>query len=154
MNNIPQRRRDYFAGGLMALIGLLAIFGGGQYDVGTLRRMGPGYFPVALGIILASIGILIAASAGMSRDGKDADALVGWPDPRGALCIVVGVVSFVVLGKYAGLIAAIFSAVFIAALGDRSGTIKSSLLLAASVTVVGVLLFSYGLQVQFPLVVR
>jgi len=54
-------------------------------------------------------------------------------------------------GSYFGLIPAIFTCVFVAARGDRTATLKSSLLLAAFVTVFGVGLFSYLLQVPMPL---
>ena len=46
---------------------------------------------------------------------------------------------------------ATFACVFVSALGDRTATLKSSLVLAAGVTVFGVLLFSYLLKVPFPI---
>ncbi|MGA6998310.1 MAG: tripartite tricarboxylate transporter TctB family protein, partial [Pseudolabrys sp.] len=54
-------------------------------------------------------------------------------------------------GSYFGLIPAIFSCVFVASLGDRTAKLKNSLVLAAVVTVFGVGLFSYLLQVPMPL---
>ena len=46
---------------------------------------------------------------------------------------------------------ATFTCVFVSALGDRTATLKSSLLLATGVTLVGGFLFSYVLKVPFPL---
>jgi len=47
----------------MLLLGLGAIFRAETYSIGTLSRMGPGFFPVALGAILALAGVAIAISA-------------------------------------------------------------------------------------------
>jgi hypothetical protein len=143
--------RDYYAGGLMVLVGLFTIVVGRQYQLGTLTRMGPGYFPVMLGFVLIGIGALIAVTARMGGAAEAGHEVVHWPDPRGASCILLAVIAFIVLGEHGGLVPATFAAVFISALGDRSGTLKSSFLLAVGVTVVGILVFSYGLQVQFPL---
>jgi hypothetical protein len=55
--------RDYYGGALMMAIGLGAIIEGRQYPLGTLSRMGPGFFPVALGAILALVGLAIIATA-------------------------------------------------------------------------------------------
>ncbi len=63
------RRRDYYAGCLMALIGAGAAYEGSTYDIGTLQEMGSGFFPTVVGILLVIVGILIAmtASRGSSR---------------------------------------------------------------------------------------
>jgi hypothetical protein len=145
-------KRDYYAGGLMALIGAGVVLEASHYQVGTLFHMGPGFFPIILGVVLLFIGVLIAgAAAGSSAiDGGDQVVL---PEPqwRGWACIIAGPVLFIVLGKYAGFIPAAFACVFVSALGDRTATLKSSLVLATAVTVFGVLLFSYVLQVSLPL---
>ncbi|MGN6703835.1 MAG: tripartite tricarboxylate transporter TctB family protein, partial [Burkholderiaceae bacterium] len=55
--------KDYYGGGLMFLLGVGAVMKGFQYKIGSLSRMGPGYFPVAVGVVLAVMGILIALGA-------------------------------------------------------------------------------------------
>ena len=75
----------------------------------------------------------------------------GGAEWRGWGCIVLGVVSFLVLGTYGGLVPATFACVFISALGDRGGSVRESLGLACVVTIVGVILFYYLLKVQLPL---
>ena len=49
------------------------------------------------------------------------------------------------------MVPAIFACVFVCALGDKTATYKSSAILAAGVTVFGVVLFHYLLNVPFPL---
>lgn len=138
--------RDYFAGGLMALIGAGAVYEGQKYGIGSLSDMGSGYFPVVAGSGLILLGIAMASVRGPAPDGQGASA----PDWRGALAITAGVVLFVTLAKSAGLAPAIFACVFASALGARATTLKQAAILAVAVTIFGVALFSYGLHVQFP----
>ncbi|HUY03715.1 MAG TPA: tripartite tricarboxylate transporter TctB family protein, partial [Rhodocyclaceae bacterium] len=60
---INKHNRDYYGGGLMLVIGVAAAVQGMRYQVGTLSRMGPGFFPMALGVILALIGVTILVNA-------------------------------------------------------------------------------------------
>ena len=59
---------------------------------------------------------------------------------------------FIGLAKPAGLAPATFACVFVGALGTRETTLREAALLALGVTVFGVLLFSFGLKVQFPII--
>ena len=143
------RNKDYLGGGLMAVIGLAAMLDGLTYNVGTLARMGPGFFPVALGTILALIGIAIAFKG---RFTVQTDAVKSLPPEwRGWFCIALGIVAFVVLGRYGGLLPASFAIVFISALGDRRNTIKNALTLALAIIAVCIVIFWWALQLQFPL---
>ncbi len=152
MQNVLTQKRDYYAGGLMALIGAGTILEAGHYQVGTLFHMGPGFFPIILGVVLVLVGILIAgAAASASVVGEDDRVHLPEPQWRGWSCIIAGPVLFIVLGKYAGLIPAAFFCVFVSALGDRTATLKSALVLSITITVFGVFLFSYILQVSLPL---
>jgi len=144
-------KRDYYAGGLMLLIGVGAAVTGTGYKFGTLARMGPGFMPVALGVVLAFLGILIAGTALGSSEPDDTKFLPASPQWFGWACILGGPVLFIILGEYAGMIPAVFACVFVCALGDKTGTYKSSAILAAGVTVFGVVLFHYLLSIPFPL---
>ena len=144
-------KRDYYAGALMLLIGVGAAVTGAGYKFGTLARMGPGFMPVMLGVVLAFLGILIAGTALASSEPDEAKFLPAHPQWFGWACILGGPVLFIILGTYGGMIPAVFACVFVCALGDKTGTYKSSAILAAGVTVFGVLLFHYLLSIPFPL---
>jgi len=150
LRHVFKIRKDYYAGGLMILIGLVAAIEGQNYTIGTLRQMGPGFFPVALGVLLIFLGLLIAGtSLGESADGDDS-VLPEKLEWRGWFCILAGPALFIIFGKLGGLMPATFACVFISALGDRSTTVKSAAILAAGVTVFGVLLFAYLLKMPMP----
>jgi hypothetical protein len=114
--------------------------------------MGPGFMPVVLGCVLAFLGILIAGTALTSSEPDESHFLPDNPQWFGWLCILGGPVLFIILGLYAGMIPAVFVCVFVCALGDKTATYKSSLILAAGVTVFGVVLFHYLLSIPFPLI--
>ncbi|HVZ15349.1 MAG TPA: tripartite tricarboxylate transporter TctB family protein [Bauldia sp.] len=148
---LPYRgKRDVYAGLLMVLLGAFAAYIGSQYPLGEVSNMGPGFVPTSLGIILAGLGVLIALVALVS-DKPEEHATWQLPDRRGSLCIIGGLVAFVVLAKYLGLAPASFALVFISAMGDTEQTWKGAALLAIVVTACGIGVFSYLLQLPFPL---
>jgi len=144
------QRRDYYAGALVMLLGAGAAVMGSRYQIGSLTSMGPGFFPTALGILLAFLGALIAGTASYGSPSNAPDTTMR-PDWRGWLCIVSGAGLFIVLAAHAGLVPATLACVFVAALGDRGNSWKNALCLAIGVTVFGTLLFSYVLQIQIPI---
>jgi len=148
------RKRDFYAGGLMILFGLFIALKGSTYRAGTLMHMGPGFLPTALGVILVLLGIAIAAAAiAPVAAGAEDDQRILPENPQwwAWFCILISPVCFIFFGRYFGMAPATFSCIFIAALGDKSATWKSSAILSAVVTVFGVGLFSYFLQVPMPI---
>lgn len=146
---ITKYNKDYYGGALMLFIGLGAIFQGRTYPIGTLSRMGPGFFPVALGVILAVIGTAIIATA--KSNIPEGEEVLLPPEWRGWICIIASVIAFIAIGKYGGLLPATFAVVFISALGDRDNTWKDALVLSLGMVIIAVVVFWWALQMQFPL---
>ncbi|MDQ8032246.1 tripartite tricarboxylate transporter TctB [Bordetella genomosp. 1] len=143
----------------MVLIGIGAVYAGTDYHLGSLSHMGPGFFPAAIGSLLALVGLMIAASArsrGAETVSEKAVPVEGghghaFPDLRGGACILLGILAFLLLGEWGGLLPATFAIVFISALGDRTNTIKQALLLSASMCAIAIVVFWWALQLQLPL---
>jgi len=146
-----RHKRDFYAGGLMVLIGLVMALKGPGYRLGTLMHMGPGFMPTALGVILVLLGLVIAAAAIATPDGGDERILPEHPEWLGWGCILAGPLLFIICGSYGGLVPATFACVFVSALGDRTSTWIGALGLATVVTTFGVTLFSYVLKVPMPI---
>ena len=150
--------KDRLGGTLLLATGAAAVVAGAGYGMGSLRAMGSGFYPVALGVLLALIGAVLLATASRGPDAHLAAApaetahlagpAVQW---RGWLCILGGALSFVVLGQHGGLVPASFVSVFVAALGDRDNSVRDATLLAALLTLMGVVVFHYGLHLLLPL---
>ena len=91
-------KRDYYAGGLMLLLGVGEAVTGSGYKVGSLAKMGPGFMPVMLGVVLAFLSILIAGTALGSSEIDNKKFLPDNPQWFGWLCILGGPVLFIILG--------------------------------------------------------
>jgi hypothetical protein len=160
-----------YGGLLMIAFGSASIEAGIRYKPGTLRQMGSGFFPLMLGAALVLIGLLIMLAkpkAGIlapqnASEPPEIDAHgdragqttspseVGSFDARSWLCIIAGLLAFVWVGKYGGLLPATFLIVFLSALGDRSNTLKSALVLSGIMCAIAVGVFWWALKMQFPL---
>lgn len=154
---MQQRRRllkqNFWAGALMVAFGIGTILEASSYALGSLASMGPGFYPLLLGVILILLGLLIPFIADPDDDdldeaGSQSNRVMS--RARGMLCIAAGMIAFMALGHYGGLAPAIFGLVFIAAMGDASHTVKSAAILAFCTTVAGVLIFSWALELQIP----
>ena len=146
----PLRRfnKDRVAAGLLILLGAGIAGQGLTYRVGALTRMGAGFVPVVLGTLLMLVGLAICVTAEPGDFGTAETVPTEW---RGWLCVLGGVIAFVVFGTYGGLVPATFISVFIAAMGDRNNSVRDAVVLAAGVTLAGVLIFIFGLKMTFPL---
>jgi hypothetical protein len=142
--------KDLWAGALMIVLGLGSIYAGFGYSVGSLSRMGPGFFPVAVGTVLLLCGLAIAIST-KAPDAHGKTDLAPPPEWRAWGCIVIGIMAFVILGTYGGLLPATFAIVFISALGDKDNTWVSALVLAVAMCIVCTVVFWWALKLQFPL---
>ena len=161
----PGRRRDVFSGIICIVVGLGAVLEATRYTIGSLSRMGPGFYPAVVGAALALVGVLITGAAlAFAPAPDDADPLlpalpdldsgleqIGGSDWRGWFCIIAGGALFIVFAWLTGLASAIFACVFVAALGDRTASLRGSLLLALGMTVFGTVLFGYLLRISIPL---
>ena len=144
------RKRDFYAGLLMIFFGAVMAGHGPSYSLGTLMHMGPGFLPTALGVILIGLGIAIGITAIPVPEGEDEDILPPSPQWFAWACILASPLLFIVFGMYGGLAPATFACVFIASLGDHKATWLGSVLLSCLITVFGVLLFHFVLQIPMP----
>lgn len=138
----------------MVLGGAVAL-GSLQYGIGSLQEPESGFYPVMLGVVLAFVGLLILVIPDPESQERLAAA-----EPLGELLKkhlrpwlggVGGLLLFLILGRYGGLIPASFGLVFCAALGDSQNSLKAALILAAVTTAITVAVFHFGFQMQFPL---
>ena len=134
------------------IIGALALFGAGlffvlhglSYPLGTMSRMGPGYYPVLLGIVAIGLSLLMLCAAKSESARLPA---IAWR-PLGA---VLGAILAVMLTiRLLGLVPAIMLTVFISGLADRRSRPRETLLLAASLAFGAWLVFSKGLGMPMP----
>jgi len=97
-------------------LGLLLLFISGvmywyvsDLEIGTVRRMGTGFFPLVLIVILAGFGVILAVRGVLTRSVRVAPITL-----RPLLIILVSFVAFALLVDRVGLILAIFAQVAVA----------------------------------------
>jgi hypothetical protein len=139
--------RDVIGGLVMIAIGLFwAIWAQEHYRLGTPTRMGPGWFPMYLGYVLAVIGALITLPAWFRQRQGD-PVVIEW---RPMIWITASVLVFAATVKWIGLTPAIFLQIGLCVLGDTKLGIVGTLILAALTAIACHLIFYVGLDVQLP----
>lgn len=135
---------NLLAGGVFILFGLF--FGVQSYglDLGTTFKMGPGYFPLVLSVILVLLGGVIAVAA--LKAGAEGLGSYAW---RGMLFILPAPIFFGLTVRGLGFVPSIFLTTLIAALASLKMKLPAALLLALAVTVFSTLVFSYALGLPF-----
>ncbi|MFN7051561.1 MAG: tripartite tricarboxylate transporter TctB family protein [Gemmobacter sp.] len=150
---IENNRADMFAGLMVCCAGIvIAVYAYQSYPVGSLRRMGPGMFPSALGVVLTVLGLVLAINSWRSlRAGSDPDLpgiTIEW---RTAFLAVAAVVAFALLLPPLGLIPAVLAVVCISALADERNKPVKIGILAIFLAVLAALIFKFGLGMSFTL---
>lgn len=149
-------QKDFLSGLMFTLVGITFAIGATNFTVGNAARMGPGYFPLLLGIVLTGLGVLVTIQSFKSKatDGDPVGRLAWRP-----LGFIIGanlafgvlLVGVPALGIPAfGLIIATYALVIIAGYARPNCSLKESVILATILAVGSYGAFVYALNLQFP----
>ena len=149
-------QRDFFSGLLFMGVGVAFAWGASNYNVGSAARMGPGYFPLMLGVVLALLGGIVVFKA-MVIETQDGDKVGRWIwRPVGYIVaanlafgvLIGGLPSFKVPAM--GMVIAIYALTFIAAKAGTEFKLKEVAVLATILTIGSYLTFIVLLKLQIP----
>lgn len=132
-----RHEKNFLTGIMFLVVGLGFGLGAFGYSLGNAGRMGPGFFPAALGFLLAILGAV--AVFGSLRGDHDAGGAVSRQPLVAVLCVFAAVVAFAILVGGVrmiglppmGLGAAIFAAVILASLPGEQFRWREVLILSA-----------------------
>ncbi|MCZ2103119.1 MAG: tripartite tricarboxylate transporter TctB family protein [Comamonadaceae bacterium] len=151
-----KNEKDFFAGLLFFVLGGGFAWGATTYTVGSAARMGPGYFPLLVGVLLAVLGVLIMFKAltieseGDSRFGswawKPLIFILGANLLFGIL--LVGLPAFGIPGM--GLIVAIYGLAIVASMAGDEFKLKDAIILATVLAVGCYVIFVWALNLTLP----
>ena len=149
-------QKDFFSGLMFMSVGAAFAWGASNYSMGSGARMGPGYFPLILGVILAVLGCALSAKALVvtTEDGEKIGKFAWKPL---FFIILANLVFGVSIGGLPliglpplGLIAGIYLLTFIAANGGEEFKLKEVAILATTLSLMSYLAFIVLLKLQFP----
>jgi hypothetical protein len=138
--------RDFWTGLIYVFFGSSAVLIARDYGMGTALRMGPGYFPTVLGVLLALIGIISLVRSFIATGSP-----IGGLGFRGLLLVVGSTLVFGLIVRGAGLAVALPALVIMSAYASVRFGWGPSLALAAGLTLFCVLVFLKGLGVPLPI---
>ncbi|MHA6643509.1 tripartite tricarboxylate transporter TctB family protein [Mesorhizobium sp. A623] len=113
-------------------------------ELGTAFRMGPGYFPLVLAVILIVLGGVILVDA--IRVESEPIGHLAW---RGIFFILPAPIFFGLTVRGLGFVPSIFLTGLIAGFASQKMKPLTAILLAAGLTVFAVAVFSYALGLPF-----
>ena len=141
----PAERADLWAGLMFAGFGAIALWAGADYPQGVPSRIGPGYAPRLLGMLLAGIGLFLVVRAWWTRE--RIDTTVAW---RPMLLILASVVAFALVFEAGGLVPAILVSVAIANFAASENDWTTAIVLGAILAFFAWALFVKGLALPLP----
>lgn len=145
MTTFIRNPKDFWSGVIFIVFGAAAVVIGQDYSMGTAGRMGPAYFPVVLGVLLAVIGA-VAVVRSLFRSGAPIEKFA----IRNIALVMSAVLLFGFLVRGAGLAIAIPVMVLISAFASAKFRLLPTLLLATGLTTFSVLVFVTGLGLPMP----
>jgi hypothetical protein len=149
-------QQDFWSGLMFMGVGIAFAWGATSYTIGEGARMGPGYFPLVLGVLLTLIGVFITFEA-LVVETEDGEPIGKWAwKPLGFIIganLIFGILlaGLPKIGLPAmGLIVGIYALTFVAALAGEEFKVKEVAILATVLAVGSYLAFIVLLKLQFP----
>lgn len=149
-------QKDFFAGLMFMVVGIAFAWGATNYNIGEGARMGPGYFPLMVGLLLAVVGAAVVFES-LVVETEDGEKIGSWAWRPLGFVIGANVIFGICLGGIPpiglpslGLIIGIYALVFVASLAGDEFKFKEVIILATVLAVLSYLAFIKLLNLQFP----
>lgn len=138
-------KADTWAGLATIVFALAVIYASLGYGLGRGGRIGPGYVPLVIGVLMLILGGLLVARAGRSTDPVDTD--IAW---RQVGLVIAGIVAFALLLDRVGLLVAIMATVLIAGPAAYGNTLLSTVVSGAVLAAFAWTVFVHFLKISIP----
>ncbi|MFO1314544.1 MAG: tripartite tricarboxylate transporter TctB family protein [Burkholderiales bacterium] len=138
--------KDFWSGVLFIAFGLAAIVIARDYAMGTAGRMGPGYFPRALGAILIVLGLVLSVRAIKLRG-----TALQFGSFRPLVIVLGSVVVFGLAAPSLGMVIATVLLIVVSSAASHEFRWKEAIISSVVLAVFTLAAFGYGLKLQLPL---
>jgi len=149
-------QKDFFSGLMFMGIGGAFAWGATAYSLGTGARMGPGYFPLLLGVMMAVLGAVITFNS-LVIERAGGDKIGKWAYKPLVFIIAANLIFGVCLGGLPsiklpamGMIVGIYALTFVASMAEAGWKYKQTFILATVLAVISYVAFVKILKLQFP----
>jgi hypothetical protein len=149
-------QKDFFSGLMFMGVGVAFAWGATTYNVGEGARMGPGYFPLMLGILMTVLGAAITFKA-LVVETVGGDKIGKWAWKPLVYIILANLVFGILLAGLPsiklpamGMIVAIYALTFISSMAETGWKVKNTFILATVLAIGSYLAFVVLLKLQFP----
>ena len=147
-------QKDFFSGLMFMGVGLAFAWGATTYSVGQGARMGPGYFPLYLGVLMAILGAAITFSS-LVVESVGGDKVGKWAWKPLFFIILANLLFGVLLAGLPsvgipamGLIAAIYVLTFVSSMAEPGWKVKNTFILATILAAGSYVAFIMALKLQ------
>jgi len=141
--------KDFASGMLFMITGLGSAFIASNYSMGTAASMGPGYFPVVLGSMIAILGLFLTIAA--LRNASTAEEIEP-ANLKPIFFISLSILAFGLLIERAGLLPALAALIAISGFGQKQRSIFEVLLMMVVLSALVWIIFIRLLEIRVPLV--
>jgi putative tricarboxylic transport membrane protein len=142
-----RNNKDFLSGLMFAGVGAVGWWMALDYPFGSALRMGPGYFPSVLSVIMFISGLYF-----MGKGLRSDERVQGTWSLRALSILPLAMAVFGILMEDAGFIPASLALIIVSALAGREFKWVEVTLLAVGLTIVSAAGFIYGLGLPYPLI--
>ena len=140
--------KDFWAGLMLIALGGTTVLVARAYPMGTVLRMGAGYFPTVLGGILVVFGLILLVRGVRSTDRIEPN----W-SPRALFVIPVTLILFALLVERIGFVPSLLLLIVGSAAASREFRPIEAVSVGAVLTALCVAVFIWGIGLPYPLLV-
>jgi hypothetical protein len=143
-----RNKQDFWSGAMFAVLGMGFAWRASHYSLGTAARMGPGYFPFWLGLVLALLGAVVLLGSLSKRADETRVAGFDW---RIVVLVIGSVLLYAVVLPWLGVYLSVFLLVILSSLASHEFHWKVAVANALFLVAFSYLAFIKGLGLVFPL---
>lgn len=148
MLQVRRALKDVLAGGVFIAFGLAFALGSLAYDIGSPLSMGPGYVPLALGLLLAALGAGVVVKGIIAASEEP----IGGLEWRALVLIVAALLFFGITVRGLGVVPALFGTSLLATFARARTSPPEALAISVGLTILSLLIFVVALGMSLPLV--
>ncbi|MFC1798337.1 tripartite tricarboxylate transporter TctB family protein [Thermodesulfobacteriota bacterium] len=141
-----KNQEDFWSGLMFIGFGIAAVVISRDYPMGSAIRMGPGYFPTYLGIILTILGVIITLNSFRIKGEKIEP--FAW---RGMIMLSLGFLIFGWAIDRIGFVLSLFALICCSAWAGKEFRLLEALIMSVVLITGSIALFIYGLGLPFSL---